>query len=74
MLSRGTEPLHKHKAKYRVGCKNYISQIKMLIYSKQNKYNYADFEQYDKRISTQEAGILFIACETELMQIAKVQK
>jgi hypothetical protein len=57
-----------------VGCKNYISQIKMLIYSKQNKYNYADFEQYDKRISTQEAGILFIACETELMQIAKVQK
>jgi hypothetical protein len=46
----------------------------MLIYSKQNKYNYADFEQYDKRISTQEAGILFIACETELMQIAKVQK
>jgi hypothetical protein len=36
-----------------VGCKNYISQIKMPIYSKQkNKYSYADFEQYDKRIST----------------------
>jgi hypothetical protein len=33
-----------------VGCKNYIRQIGMPIYRKQNKYNHADFEQYDKRI------------------------